>query len=520
MRTAGVTTPLQWRRTSAPMPPTGRRGTCSPQRARRRTVGWFRGWVFGDWAVYRGWADRAHRLLDEAESRGVLAGMAPARAARGGGDLAEQRSQYEDVIALARQHHDTDLECEARTSLGMMLVFSGLVDEGMRHLDEALAALCAGDVTELPVLEGCLCGLFNACERAHDVKRAEQWLRAAEGIVARRNLVAVAGYCRAHHAGILVEAGRWDEAEAELTNVIAALPDGLTIRTSARCRLGDLRVRQGRFEEAEILLLDLDHHDDAVVPRATLHLARGRAEQALELLERRLAAAPFEPHVEAPLCGLLTQAAVALDDLAAARNAVERLAGLAADRSSAYVGAISDMAHACLLAAEGSADARRFLRSAMSRFSEMEMPFELARARLALARSIAVDRPLVAAAEAEAALTTFEVLGARGDARRGTRDLRSLGGPARTGPKDRGNLTRREQEVLELLAHGLSNAEIGGRLFISTKTVEHHVSRVLSKLGVRSRTEAALHAMRQPNEGQASGVSPMLGVRDTPTMGT
>lgn len=77
----------------------------------------------------------------------------------------------------------------------MMLVFSGLVEEGMGYLYEALAALCAGDVEELPVVEGCLCGLFNACERTHDVHRAEQWLRAAGEVISRHKLVAVAGYC-------------------------------------------------------------------------------------------------------------------------------------------------------------------------------------------------------------------------------------------------------------------------------------------------------------------------------------
>lgn len=66
-----------------------------------------------------------------------------------------------------------DLECEATASLGMMLVFSGVGEEGMTHLDHALATICGGCVTELPVVEGCLCGLLNACERTHDVRRAE-----------------------------------------------------------------------------------------------------------------------------------------------------------------------------------------------------------------------------------------------------------------------------------------------------------------------------------------------------------
>jgi DNA-binding NarL/FixJ family response regulator len=59
-----------------------------------------------------------------------------------------------------------------------------------------------------------------------------------------------------------------------------------------------------------------------------------------------------------------------------------------------------------------------------------------------------------------------------------------------------GGLTTREREVLALLAEGLSNREIAARLFITPKTVEHHVGHLLTKLDLKRRGEAAAFAAR------------------------
>ena len=105
--------------------------------------------------------------------------------------------------------------------------------------------------------------------------------------------------------------------------------------------------------------------------------------------------------------------------------------------------------------------------------------------------------PEVATAEARAAFSVFEDLGADRDADAAAALMRDLGiKAARIGPKNVGRLTRREQEVLALLGEGLSNPEIAARLFLSRKTVEHHVARILSKLGLRGRAEAAVVAAR------------------------
>jgi DNA-binding NarL/FixJ family response regulator len=100
------------------------------------------------------------------------------------------------------------------------------------------------------------------------------------------------------------------------------------------------------------------------------------------------------------------------------------------------------------------------------------------------------------------ALAELERLGARPLAAAVARKLRELGvrglarGPRPATRANPANLTAREAEVLALVAEGLRNADIARRLFVSPKTVEHHVSAVLVKLGVRTRGEAARAAAR------------------------
>jgi DNA-binding NarL/FixJ family response regulator len=121
---------------------------------------------------------------------------------------------------------------------------------------------------------------------------------------------------------------------------------------------------------------------------------------------------------------------------------------------------------------------------------------EAARARLELAAAVMGDHPDVARSEARAALATFERLPAPRQVDAAAAMLRSLGVRASPAKRADGVLTRREAEVLELVGRGLSNPAIGDRLYISRKTVEHHVGNILAKLGLRSRAEAAAYAAR------------------------
>jgi DNA-binding NarL/FixJ family response regulator len=160
----------------------------------------------------------------------------------------------------------------------------------------------------------------------------------------------------------------------------------------------------------------------------------------------------------------------------------------------------------CLAGTTGHEEAQGCLRQALHGFSRAQTPMELAHARLALARATQTARPEVALAEARAALEAYERLDAARQVDAAASLLRSLGvrppSPRPTGrPLARSPLTKREDDVLRLVGQGLSNPEIAERLYISRKTVEHHVGNILAKLGLANRTEAAAYAARSDKLG-------------------
>jgi DNA-binding CsgD family transcriptional regulator len=125
--------------------------------------------------------------------------------------------------------------------------------------------------------------------------------------------------------------------------------------------------------------------------------------------------------------------------------------------------------------------------AAATAWEELDCPFEMGMALL----DASDEEPL------RTAWQVFDGLGARPAAAMAARELRGLGVtnlPRGPRPSTRVNpygLTARQQEVLALLAEGLTDAQIAGRLFVATRTVNHHVAAILTKLGVSSRVEAA-----------------------------
>jgi DNA-binding NarL/FixJ family response regulator len=467
-------------------------------------------WVsnFDNHAAAGGWLARAERLLGDVDPN-PLQGWLWLLHGYLEPDTGRALELQQRVLELARATGDPDLELCALGDLGLTLVTQGRAAEGLALIDEAMAGTLGGEHRRLLTVVVASCDMLVACDLAGDLRRAAQWCQVADQFISRYGCPFLYARCRTLYGGVLMAKGRWAEAEAELKAAIRmAEGPGPASHAEALARLADLRLRQGRLEEAEALLPERGGGRAAARTAARLRLARGEPSVAAGLLERSLEddgqpGIHGERHLRAAAAlETLVAAQLALEDLGAATAAAARLAELAGAEGDSQVAAMAAQAGARVAAAtERPQEARRLLERALGLFSDNDLPYETALARVELARALAGANPELAVAEARTALGAFERLGAKGAADAADALLRSLGAPGRTGPKRVGVLTRREQEVLRLVGLGLSNPEIAQRLFISRKTAAHHVSNVLAKLGVRNRAGAIAYATRHQDAG-------------------
>ena len=464
-----------------------------------RWLAFLHGAVHGNRAAANGWMSRAGRLL-EGEKESVEHGRLALDRAPWTDDAAERERHALAALSIARRFGDRDLEFSAQALLGHAHVVSGRVDEGMSLIDEAMAAVSAGEVAGVDSVGEILCRLLGACERATDVRRAEQWMSAARRFVAWGDFVPPT--CRLHYGGILMAVGRWTEAEEELLGAARVFEGGYrAMRAAPLIRLAELRVRQGRLEDAEQLLEGSESRPAARQVLATIALARGDLSLAEDLVRMCLGEDDLSDPACAPLLELLVAIQLARGDLGAAGEALDRLTAVVGAHGGERSRAAAELATGRLRAAEGDPHARVHLQAALDAFAALDLPLEAGRAQLELARFLASEAPAGAVAEARAALGCFERLGAARDADAAAGLIRSLGQAAgRSWPIRQGSLTKREEEVLSLLCEGCSNQDIAARLYISKRTAEHHVASILSKLGLRSRAEAAAHARRELSE--------------------
>jgi ATP/maltotriose-dependent transcriptional regulator MalT len=454
----------------------------------------------GALAVASGWLQRAHRLLDPLEPEpehgwlafhdGYVASM------RGEAAKAEELGTY--AAELGRRFEVPDLEMLGLALEGATLVARARLEEGMRCLDEATALALEGQA-EVPISSAwACCFLVTACTSARDYERAFEWCDRIAEFAERYGSRYMLAFCRAEYGAVHLWRGRWTEAEALLRASAEDFSRSRPAMVGAPLvGLAELRRRQGRRAEAEVLLDQAGPSSKALLCHTRLALDEGNALRAVELLERLLRRLPADSMLDrAPALELLVSARVARGELDEAASAltvlreIEQLVGTPPLRASA------DLAEGMLEAAGGDHDrARALLEDAVDRFQRSGAPFEAALARIELATSLAaLGRTDPGEREAAAALESLLELGADADADRAQRILDAS-------VRDNGHsplpeVTSRELEVLRLLAEGLTNKQIAERLVVSEHTVHHHVTNVLRKLDLPSRTAAAAYAFR------------------------
>lgn len=467
-------------------------------------------WAFrGETAVANGWLQRARRLLDGEPPCAELAWLESRESALAlfeDGDPARAEAHANAGEAAARAAHNTDLELLARSLRGLARVASGEVVAGLNELDEVNAAIVSGEMKDLVAIGLASCYMIAGCDRVRDYERAAQWCARLKAFSAKWGLRPLFAVCRTQYASICMWRGTWPEAERELT----AATDELAASRPAMSadgvvRLGELRRRQGRIQEAASLFEQAGHHPLASLGRAELAYdaddMRGAAEQAERCLRRVL---PNNLTDRAAALDLVVRASVGAGDVEHARSALAELTVIADAFATPPLRASSSLCKGLVARVSGDVDAaRRHLEDAVDGYLESGAPFEVGSARLELARALALSgRPDAARGEARRAFDLMTELRAERAADRARQFLQSLEGietakAPPSAPLVDPVLTRRELEVLRLVADGFNNQIIGEKLFVSEHTVHRHMANIFDKLSVSSRAAAVAQAARR-----------------------
>ncbi|GAA4124923.1 hypothetical protein GCM10022215_32940 [Nocardioides fonticola] len=395
----------------------------------------------------------------------------------------------QEVLAIAVRTGDVDAAALIRQTLGHLLIRVGRVDEGVAMLDDAMLAASSGRLTS-PLVELLVASSAMAGYReTQDLERLREWHNTVAQRDERRGAPASADDVRRlYRAELLEAAGDWDAAvrEAEKIEDPLVLGDAWYLR-------GEIARRRGQLGEAEEAYANAEQAGRDPLPgRASARAAAGRSDAVAQL--RVALTHVTEPGARARLLPAAVElvcrdgVAVTETDLADASAWTEEFEAYADRIGTRLLRARADQCRARLLLATGDpAGALGRTARAGRTLGVLRMPYERARTHLlAAAAQQALGVPEAAAEETDLAARLLDDLGVGSS-------------PTASSP-----LSPRESEVLALVAEGATNREIAGRLFLSHRTVDRHVSNILTKLALPSRAAAAAWASQASAGRRAS----------------
>ena len=371
----------------------------------------------GEDAIATGWLQRARRLLDghaPGPEHAWLALRSGVFALLDDGNPSEAEKFADETIRIAQGLGSTDYEVAGRALRGFAEITSGRVMEGLRELDEVSASVLAGEVSDHVLMGLACCYLIAACDRIRDYDRAAQWCDRLKEFATRIGLRPLFAVCRTQYASVCIWRGAWDEAERELTAATDELAASRPAMTGeGLVRLGELRRRQGKLDEAMTFFDRAGAHPLASLGRATISFDRRDFKTSAELADRYLRKLPAQNRTErAAGLELLSRAHVELGNDADARIALEELDDIAGQAQTDPLRASASLTAGVVASASGDpTSARRHLEDAVDLFQKSGAPFEMARARVELARVLGdLGRLDLAADEARRAVDELTAL--------------------------------------------------------------------------------------------------------------
>ncbi|QGG96318.1 ATP-binding protein [Actinomarinicola tropica] len=400
----------------------------------------------GNLTAARAWFARARRLVEDEPPCIEQGWVAVAAMGCDVDDPDVLLASAELALDRARRFGDVNLEAKALADGGLAHVRAGRIEQGMAQLDEAMALAC-GPVDDAEVAAKSVCSFFTACQHSSAVDRAESWV----DLLRRRGLIGpdpgapifLSSHCESLRATVMVEQGRWGEAEALLLDSVAAFEEAMGMPAwHPRLALADLRTRQGRPAEAEELLLGLDQTVDALVPLARLHLERGDHDLARRAAVRGLRMVGDDRLRAVELLAVVVDAQVAAGDGATALRTCGDLARRLDGIDVPALRARASAARARALAATGATtEAVVLLEEAVDQVAATRLPFLELTLLLRLA-ALREEAGALDAAREDAAMARSIVSGLDVVLRPGELDLLDrLAGAGRPAPRRSAALT-------------------------------------------------------------------------------
>ena len=437
------------------------------------------------------WMGRLMELCGRADATvatDALRALCAAAGAYARGEAEASVPLFRAAMQTADAASDADALTLATMGLGRALLALGRIEEAFAELDRVMLLIADGRVSDRAAGPA-YCAVIASLLGRGDVERARVWTRElGDWCDAQHGLAPFRGECTLHRASVLQLGGEWQAATAA-TELVCATEKRTETLANAWYRAADLHRVAGRAAAARDALRRAAALGREVQPGlALLHRDAGDLAGAWAGLQTARATA-VEPAARAEVLAAATRVALDRGRVAEAEAAARELAECARAFDTLYLRALSDRADGEVALAEGrAADALSALRTAWAAWRRLDAPYDAALTRISIGAAVRdIGDAEGAELEFDAARGILEGLGA-------IPDLARLERTATAAAVADPGLSRREREVLGLVAHGWSNRRIAEHLFLSERTVARHVGNILAKLGVPSRSAATAYA--------------------------